>query len=53
MQIGSDRGESGEREGGSGEREGESGGGVKGEVEERETAPLTLCSMKTINSSFL
>ena len=33
---------------------GESGGseeGVKGE--ERETAPLTLCSVKTINSTFL
>ena len=26
--------------------EGESGEGVKGEVEERETAPLTLCSVK-------
>ena len=36
---GSDGGESGEREGGSGD-------GVKGEVEERETAPLTLCSVK-------
>ena len=49
MQIeveGSDGGESGKGEG-------ESGEGVKGEVEERETAPLTLCSVKTINSTFL
>ena len=49
MQIGvegSDGGESGKGEGGSGE-------GVKGELEERETAPLTLCGVKTINSTFL
>ena len=54
MQIGvegSDEGEIGEREGGSGEREGGSGEVVKGE--ERERAPLILCIVKTINSTFL